>query len=140
MKKLDYIIILIVLLITGCFYFIYVSNSFNLDYSSIEILYKNENICTIDLKSDTNITVYVTGKDDVLTVKYNDVVKTFNKDINIDFTNTILITSNEVKMIDASCKNHYCLRMRLSKTSLTPIVCTNGIVIRSKKVDTEILS
>ena len=42
-------------------------------------------------------------------------------------------------MIDASCKNHDCMRMQMNPLFHTPIVCTNGIIVDGYR-DIEIIS
>ena len=140
MKKLDYLIIGIVLMISIAFYFGYVSNKLEGDNISVQVLYNNDVIYSVDLKEDTNIEVSITGSNDLLKINADGQEYEFIYDISKDFYNTVSITYDEIKMIDASCKNHYCMKMRIYKFLGSPIVCTNGIVVKLVTSEIEIIS
>lgn len=111
LKKIDYIIIFIVVLISIGFYSLYY-RAYKINGSDqlyVEILYKNNLVNKIYLTKDTN------------------------QVINIDrdgHHNQITITYDSITMSEADCPDKYCMRMFLSHRHFTPIICTNGVVVR----------
>ncbi|HEY8395823.1 MAG TPA: hypothetical protein VIK96_03505, partial [Bacilli bacterium] len=47
-----------------------------------------------------------------------------------DIVNVVHIGGKEINMIEANCKNKYCLEMQITRKLSTAIVCTNGVVVR----------
>lgn len=140
MKKLDYLIIIIVAIISISFYAIYIVSKNLRDEVDIQILYQNEVIYETPLTKETEITVFVVGIDNEVIVTVDGQSKSYDYLFKEPFYNTILITNKEIKMIDASCKNHDCMRMQMNPLFHTPIVCTNGIIVKMVSRDIEIIS
>lgn len=140
MKKLDYLIIIIVAIISISFYTIYIVSKNLRDEVDIQILYQNEVIYETPLTKETEITVFVVGIDNEVIVTVDGQSKSYDYLFKEPFYNTILITNKEIKMIDASCKNHDCMRMQMNPLFHTPIVCTNGIIVKVVSRDIEIIS
>ncbi|HNZ77398.1 MAG TPA: NusG domain II-containing protein [Bacilli bacterium] len=140
MKKLDYLIIIIVAIISISFYTIYIVSKNLRDEVDIQILYQNEVIYETPLTKETEITVFVVGIDNEVIVTVDGQSKSYDYLFKEPFYNTILITNKEIKMIDASCKNHDCMRMQMNPLFHTPIVCTNGIIVKMVSRDIEIIS
>ena len=140
MKKLDYLIIIIVAIISISFYTIYIVSKNLRDEVDIQILYQNEVIYETPLTKETEITVFVVGIDNEVIVTVDGQSKIYDYLFKDPFYNTILITNKEIKMIDASCKNHDCMRMQMNPLFHTPIVCTNGIIVKMVSRDIEIIS
>lgn len=140
MKKLDYLIIILVIIITAAFYVVYTTYKTVGDAVDIQILYRNEVIYEMPLTKETNTTVFVVGEGQEVIVTVEGQSTHFEKSVKEGFYNTILITNDEIKMIDASCKNHDCMRMRINHLFRTPIVCTNGIIVKVVSSDIEIIS
>ena len=140
MKKLDYLIIIIVAIISISFYTIYIVSKNLRDEVDIQILYQNEVTYETPLTKETEITVFVVGIDNEVIVTVDGQSKSYDYLFKEPFYNTILITNKEIKMIDASCKNHDCMRMQMNPLFHTPIVCTNGIIVKMVSRDIEIIS
>ena len=85
-------------------------------------------------------TINVVGIDNEVIVTVDGQSKSYGYLFKEPFYNTILITNKEIKMIDASCKNHDCMRMQMNPLFHTPIVCTNGIIVKMVSRDIEIIS
>ncbi|HKM29705.1 MAG TPA: hypothetical protein VJZ51_03005 [Bacilli bacterium] len=140
MKRLDYLIIVLVMILSISFYAIYFANKTKGNDLDVEILYQNEVIYKTKLVKNTNITVEIIGENNVVTVVVDNKSTSFNYTFKEDFYNTVTIIDDEIKMVAASCKNHDCLRMRINKMLRTPIVCTNGVIIKLVTSEIEIIS
>jgi len=130
MKKVDILVILIVLLLSTSFYIIYFSSNRLGDDVIVEVTYKNTVIYSVKLEESTDLIIEITSEDNVLTVKNNSKIKNFPIGSDKEILNVVLITFDEIRMIDANCPNKYCLYMKLKSSTVTPIVCTNGIMIK----------
>lgn len=140
MKKLDYLIITIVAILSISFYIIYIASKNLGDEVDIQILYQNEVIYEMPLNKETEITVFVVGEDNKVIVTVDDQSNIYDYVFKEPFYNTISITNEEIRMVDASCKNHDCMRMQMNPLFHTPIVCTNGIIVKVVSRDIEIIS
>lgn len=111
MKKLDYIIIVLITLIgMGVYSLYYGVNKINSsDTLYIEILYKNELVYSF---------VFEEGIDEQIII---------SRDGNY---NEIHISYDDVHMHDANCPDKHCLRMFMNYRHFTPIICTSGVVVR----------
>lgn len=111
MKKLDFVIIFIVLLISILIYSLYF-NAYKIKASDqlyVEVIYKNDLVKRIKLEKDTYEVI----------------------DIDKDgHHNQVTITYESIKMTEADCPDKYCMRMFMNYRSYTPIMCTNGVVVR----------
>lgn len=148
MKKMDYIVIIFVLII-GATIFASYFNKFNvgIDNAVIEIRFQNEVIAQIDYHEDINSSYtfesidnnkvqVIIDDDGDITVKEIDV----NQRMNI--YNKVNIEYNNIVMHEANCPNQSCMRMKITNTITWPIICTNGVVITfvdADDVDLEVL-
>ncbi len=129
MKKLDYLIILVVILFIGIIYLsIYKPYFNNINENKILIIFDNQIIDEINISEErtyiiktnnNNIDIYI---DDVLTKT----IPSNNKNI----YNKIVIKNNNVIMQESNCKGKDCMYMETNKISKLPIICTNGVVIK----------
>lgn len=111
MKKLDYILIVLVTLIGLGIYALYFNaNKINSsDTLYIEVLYKNEVVYSFVFDEDISEEVII-SRDGI----YNEVH----------------ITYEHVHMHEANCPDQYCMHMYMNYKHFTPIICTNGVVVR----------
>lgn len=111
MKKLDYILIVLVTLIGLGIYALYFNaNKINAsDTLYIEVLYKNEVVYSFVFDEDISEEVII-SRDGI----YNEVY----------------ITYEHVHMHEANCPDQYCMHMYMNYKHFTPIICTNGVVVR----------
>lgn len=111
MKKLDFVIILIIILLGIGIYYIYFEQ-YKINENDdlyVEVLYRNEVLYRVKLEETTDET-YVIDKD--------------------NHHNIVRVTYNRIWMKEADCPDKYCLRMGMSYRYFTPIICTNGVVVR----------
>ena len=139
MKKLDYLIIILVTIVSISFYALYIASKTTGKDVDVQILYQNDIIYQAPLTASETI-VAVKGTNGIVVVTVGDQSISYQYTFKEDFYNTISITEDEIKMIAASCKNHDCMRMRINHLFHTPIVCTNGIIVKIVTSDIEIIS
>ncbi|MFA5764750.1 MAG: hypothetical protein WC929_01195 [Bacilli bacterium] len=139
MKKLDYLIIILVTIVSISFYVLYIARKTIGKDVDVQILYQNDVIYQAPLTSSETI-VAVKGIEGIVVVTVDGQSVSYQYLFQEDFYNTISITEDEIKMIAASCKNHDCMRMRMNHLFHTPIVCTNGIIVKMVTSDIEIIS
>ncbi|MGD9605822.1 MAG: hypothetical protein AB7V00_06745 [Bacilli bacterium] len=130
MKKFDIIVISIVFLFSIFLYFMYFSSLGRTDDLTVEVYYRNFIVYSTDITDDIDVVVEITSKDNILTVKVGDVVTTYPISSDDEIINIVHITKPLVEMTHANCKNKYCLHMKLRPTYPSPIVCTNGVMVR----------
>jgi hypothetical protein len=130
MKKFDIFVISIVFLFSVFLYIVYFSSIGRTDELKVEVYYRNMVVYSTDITDDLDVLVEITAKDNVLTVKINDTIKTYDIASEDEITNVIHITKPLIEMEQASCKNKYCLHMKLRPNYPSPIVCTNGVMVR----------
>lgn len=135
MKKLDYVVIIIVLLI-GASVFASYFNKFNIDTENakigiyfqdveIDVLDYHENIntsFTFKTKNKNTLEV-IKDVDGNITTKYIDI------DQNHEIYNKVDITYDCIKMVEADCSNQSCMRMIMNNKVTLPIICTNGVIV-----------
>lgn len=148
MKKLDYLIVSIVFII-GLLLVIsfYVYNKSNSDDFIIQIEYRNETIYEINLTEVNEATIFITStnSDIILELVVDDKIvqtKTFkDKKIINELNYEIILVSTEVKVLKSNCLNHYCMNMELNKIVKSPIICTDGLVVKNKSnLDIDIIT
>lgn len=130
MKKLDIIIITIVFSFSVFLYLMYFSSLGRTDNLTVEVYYRNLVIYSVDVTDTTDDIVEITSSHYTLTVKINDTVKTYMIGSEEEIINTVHITQSLVEMTLANCKNQYCIHMKLRPHYPSPIVCTNGVMVR----------
>jgi len=131
MKKIDYLIIaLILFFITLVYIFIY-RPYISLSSDKLQLVINNEEIddfylheeILYEIKSDSNqIKIY---KNDIL-------FKTINNENNRNIYSKIQIINRRVKVIDSNCIHKDCMYMEIKDIYKLPIICTNGIIIKYK--------
>lgn len=140
MKKLDYLIILLVILISGSMICIYFSNNrVDSDDMSIQILFENKEIYEIKMDGKSyNLNLSGAKGTNTLTLKvmdqyYNEITtKTYAVKLTKDINYNICCSDEQTYVTEAWCTHHYCLKMKLTKTLKTPIICTDGLTIKYK--------
>jgi len=150
MKKADFLVITIILLISIGFYAIYFSNNLiSSDSYGIEIYYNNQKVFEEALEETTKVTVCLDVEDVVLYVKVdrnNDGIYESTKEyLNLVSTpththNVVHIEYGNIHMVEANCENKLCLNMRIGKTLATPIFCTNNVLIKLVTNDYKIIT
>ncbi len=130
MKKADIITIITVLLISISFYIYYISTNKLSGDVEVLVLYQGEVIYKTDWEEDIDLVLAV-GSKDYWTEEHQsfhevDKVITLESDI----INVVEIKGNKIRMIEANCKNKYCLEMKITRNVSTAIVCTNGVVVK----------
>lgn len=139
MKRLDFLIIFIIVFICASLYVTYFAYK-PVDASKVEVYYQNTLLGRFSIEEET--TIYIAGDRVTNTIKisFSNVEKEFKDlDVSKDILNTILINNSEIKMVASNCPNHYCEAMSINKNSKRPIVCTNGIVVKLAKDDIDII-
>jgi len=130
MKKLDYLIIIFVLVFAFIlflfFYKPYISNTNN----KIQLIINNQIIDEFDI-SENIIYEINTINEEILIYKNNTLLKTIKYHNKIIY-NKIEVTNEQIKVIQSNCKNKDCMYMQINKTYKLPIICTNGITIKYK--------
>lgn len=159
MKKLDIIIILLVLAIGGIIFAFYY-NQIKVDVSEakLEIYYKDIVLDSIDLEQDTYIIYTIEEIDansfsvtkeqffsDNTSFKTEDIYQadlTQLKVLNPNHTlhHILLVTWDRIHMEEASCPNKDCQKMLMNHRIALPIICTNGIIVRFVMKDIEIIT
>lgn len=136
MKKHDIIIIGLSMLMIILFLIIFLGLK-NDKSDVIEVCYKNEVIYQTTMKSEMHVIIEINAGENKIIIT-QDEEKVINYSFDEDFHNAIEINDGIVKMISASCKNKYCMSMRLTEKINAPIICTNGICVRYGSEDLKI--
>ena len=146
MKRLDYVIILMVFLVTVAVYSVYFIHNPILSSSAydIEVRYQNNVVYKVEYKETLDQVVTLIAEDGVLvvTVVENDVVifeQSFFVRDRGRTENIAHLLYNNVHMDYANCPDQYCLRMRVTSPFSPPIVCTNGVTIMMYTMEIEII-
>lgn len=111
MKKLDFLIIGLVIIIGALLYYIYF-DTYRIsadDVLFVEVIVENKVRHRVKLEETTNETFIIEHD---------------------GHYNVVKITYDEIKMIDADCPDKYCMRMFMNHKNFTPIICTNEVVVR----------
>lgn len=135
MKKIDYLIIALILVcITIIYIFVYrpyIASSSDkiqliVNNQIIDDFYLHEQII-YEIKSNDN---------QILIYKNNQLFKTLLFDKEKKIYNKIQINNRQVKVIESNCDHKDCMYMEIRDTSKLPIICTNGITVKYKnKID-----
>ncbi|HHX80423.1 MAG TPA: hypothetical protein GX692_05115 [Acholeplasmataceae bacterium] len=129
MKKADIITIAIVFLISLSFYIFYITTYRIKGDVEILVYYQGEIIYQTDWEEDLDLVLAI-GSEDYWTEEHkeehgvDEVIHVDN-----DILNIVQITGREINMIEANCKNKYCLEMNITRKLSTAIICTNGVVV-----------
>lgn len=130
MKKLDYLIIVFVLVFAFIlflfFYKPYISNTNN----KIQLIINNQIIDEFDI-SENIIYEINTINEEIVIYKNNTLLKTIKYHNKIIY-NKIEVINKQIKVIQSNCENKDCMYMKINKTYKLPIICTNGITIKYK--------
>jgi len=133
MKKMDFVMIILVLLIGVSVFTVYFKKyNVKIEDAKVEIYFQNVLIESVDMKEDINYTFTLE------TIDNNTLRVTKEQNGNITITNLsipqkkeiynkLIINNDEVKMIEANCDSKICLDMRLNRKITIPIICTNGV-------------
>lgn len=141
MKKADFIIIGLVLLLAIGFYSIYFTKNLQMKESSnyaVEIYYDNTLVYDTKLDEDINQKVKITSKDKLLHIEVDEnndgiyEIKIVPKKIssNQEILNIVHIEYDHIHMEEANCKNKLCMNMRIGKNPMVQIICTNDIIVK----------
>lgn len=130
MKKLDYLIILIFILILSIIYiFIYNPYIKSINNNKIQILVNNHLIDEIDISS--NKEYIIKSNNDLIEIYVNEIlIKTIPNNNYKQIYNKIIISNNKVLITESNCKGKDCMYMEINQNKKYPIICTNGIVIK----------
>lgn len=135
MKKMDFVMIVLVLLI-GISVFAAYFKKYNVDTDNakIEIYYHDHLIDSIIFEENKNYTYTIETVDSktlMITKNINGNITTFTREFNQPrhIKNKISIDGHKIEMIEANCDNKLCMKMKMSRTYTLPIICTNGIAI-----------
>lgn len=150
MKKADFLVITLVLLLSISFYVIYYSNNLLLyDSYGVEIYYNNVLVYEQELKDDVETIISLETNSGVLVLKIdNDADGTFDKTKTFDniainskdIKNIVHIEYGNIHMEEANCENKLCLNMRIGLTLATPIFCTNDVLVKLVTNDYKIIT
>jgi hypothetical protein len=141
MKKADFIVIGLVLLLAIGFYSIYFTKNLQMKESSnyaVEIYYDNTLVYDTKLDEDINQKVKITSKDKLLHIEVDEnndgiyEIKIVPKKIssNQEILNIVHIEYDHIHMEEANCKNKLCMNMRIGKNPMVQIICTNDIIVK----------
>jgi hypothetical protein len=129
MKKADIITIAIVFLISLSFYIFYITNFRIRGEVDVLVYYQGEIIYETDWEEDLDLVLAI-GSADFWTEEHmeehgvDEIVY-----VDSDIVNVLHISGREINMIEANCKNKYCLEMNITRKLSTAIICTNGVVV-----------
>ncbi|MFA6627255.1 MAG: hypothetical protein WCQ80_00295 [Bacilli bacterium] len=137
MKKLDYVLIILIFIIIGGFFIHYASRLF-LDTTDAKVIvtYKNIQLDLVDYEDGLDVIYEVEVKSEEPTILI--VKKTIGEITTIQtiviaestpIYNRIHVEYEHIYMEDANCDNKVCMRTYMSSTHVIPIVCTNGLII-----------
>lgn len=128
MKKLDYLIIIIIILFCTIIGFFVIGT--NSTVNKIQIIVKNEIVDEINISD--NYEYIIVSENDVINIYRNNIIfKTIKYDTpSKQIKNHIVVKNNKINMIESNCSGKDCMQMELNNISKMPIICTNGIVIK----------
>lgn len=143
MKKLDIVMIILVLIIGGVIFAAYF-DKMHVDANSAQLgIYYNSQLVDepFFLQSDTNLTYHIESSSDMQKLyitkidhkRGTEVIFTKNYPQKLLIDHTIEIKDGVVKIVEASCENKDCMRMYMSEKYTNPIVCINGISVMFKE-------
>lgn len=139
MKRLDFLIIFLIVLICVSLYIIYFNYQIK-DFNKIDIYYQNTYLESFSLEKDE--TIYITSniEEKTIIISYSDIENKYDiESISKEIINTVSILNGEVRMIESNCPNHVCEAIVINSKSKRPIVCTNGIIIKLSNDDVDII-
>lgn len=143
MKKLDFVIIGIVLIVVSVLFGTYFHKlTVRPERAMLEIVYQNEVVDTVQY-SKTLDAVYTFEALDDTHVKIT--IQTAGKEQEKTITarpphhihNVVTVRNGTIKMTEANCPHHDCLHMYMNGRVIFPIICTNGVMVRFRMMTPE---
>lgn len=127
MKKIDFLIVFLVLIIS-LFLFLSFNNTNNVS-NNIQLIINNEQIDSLDINTECE---YIINSDNIYIYIYknNQLIKKINNKYIKNIYNKIIISNNTIVMVASNCKGKDCMNMKINNTTYFPIICTNGVVIK----------
>lgn len=137
MKKLDFVLITIIVLIIAFFSYTYFDKLFiNTKKATIVLMYKNYELARLDYTPDLDIVYEIEIKEDnntllIITIHHNDVETIHYLTVKEDraIYNRIHFLYQDIHVEEANCANKVCMRSKMSSMYTLPITCTNGIIV-----------
>jgi hypothetical protein len=130
MKKADIITIAAVFLIALSFYIFYIFNYRISGTVEVLVYYRDELIYRTEWDEEINLVLAI-GPEEHWT---EDHLQEHGIDeflpVEEEIVNIVEINGSEIRMIEANCKNKYCMGMRITRKVSTTIVCTNGVIVK----------
>ncbi|MDD3381905.1 MAG: NusG domain II-containing protein [Bacilli bacterium] len=139
MKRLDFLVIFLIVLICIGLYVAYFKYQVT-EVNKIDVYYQN--IYLESFSIETEETIYITSNIErsVVIISYSETQNEYEiEGITKEIINTFSISNYQVRMIESNCPNHYCEAIVINNQSKRPIVCTNGIVIKLSNDDVDII-
>ena len=147
MKKLDYIIIIFIFILSlGTYGIYFYYKGLDSDQLKVEIRYQNEVLVAYDFEEGLEKDVYIDFTEGILTwtVKSEGVFESekskavTNKNHEHTY-NVIHLSYKEIYMVEADCHGGQCLRMMIAGSFSPPIYCTNGVTVSLTGTEIEII-
>lgn len=145
MKKLDvFLIFLVTIASVAIFYSYFEKLARPNNASQLQVYFHSTNLAKpIQLEENTNLEMLVVSSEDLnkLTVTVTNKVTNsqatylYNVTHKERIEHKIIITYNDIRVTEASCKGKDCMRMQMSHNKKVPIVCVLGISIMFEEFD-----
>lgn len=130
MKKLDYLIIALVFFLAVGGYTIYFANK---DLGNVnlilEVRYENKLIYEVQYEEGLDEELTINQEVNLMTWTLNGEEHTEVLESDKHIHNKIHLKYGEVKMVEANCKDKYCLQMQIKGRYSAPIICINGVSV-----------
>lgn len=145
MKKLDYIIIIFVFILSlGTYGFYFYNKGLDSHQLKVEVRYKNEVLESFDFENGLNKDIDIECIDGKLTWKVSEngvLISEKSKEISSTkhTYNFVHLSYKDIHMIDANCHGGQCLRMKIVGSFSPPIYCTNGITVSLTGTEIQII-
>ncbi len=147
MKKLDYIIIIFVFLLSiGTYGFYFYYKGLDNDQLKVEIRYQNEVLESYDFEEGLEKDISIDFTEGLLTwtIKSNGVLeseksKAITSNTHAHTNNVIHLSYKNIYMSEANCHGGQCLRMKIVGNFSPPIYCTNGVTVSLTGTEIQII-
>ena len=143
MKKLDLVIIIIVLAIGISIFALYFDRTYvDVDSAQLGIYYNSMPLDDpIYFKETTDLTYEITSSEDMkklIIVKIDGNKGTtiqYEKNISqkLPIGRKVVIKNGVIKITEAVCENKDCTRMQMTSKNTSPILCINGLAVMFKE-------